>query len=486
MPALRPVPDVAPDAIGYIRRSIKGEETITYEVQEISIRDHCARHGYNLIGIVVDPGISGLAWEKRKGVQEVLTRVENGEASKVIIWRWSRLSRKTLHQAIALDRFEKAGAEVESATEPFDTTTAGGEFGRDVMLAAAAFDSKQKGEQWKDAHRRRLNNGLPHCGGNRLGYIYEDKAYAIDPEEADTVRWLYREYLDGRGFTSLRDGLNRLGIKNSRGKEWDTSTLTRVMDSGFAAGLVGTGVRSKNVTYRPGAHEAIIDQETWELYLAARRTRTKTPNEVSPKYRLSGLVTCGDCGARMVSASGSGSTGDTYLCGRWRNTGKVRCVTVKRSRVEKAVIAWLESVAHDAEQAAEADRGADRVQARAKADVQIVAREISELDKQLKQLTRQLSAGIVPESAYIETRDEILHEKTQLQARLDTARLRDGRKAQDAGAVAARLVRDWDILPVSECRHLVASLTQDVVVVPNARPYARAKVLVMGLWERQA
>lgn len=484
MTALRSVPATAPKAIGYVRRSAKGEETITYEVQEISIRDYCARRGYTLVDIVVDPGITGLVWEKRKGIQEVLRRVDAGEAAKVIVWRWSRLSRKTLHQAMALDRFEKAGADLESATEPFDTTTAGGEFGRDVMFASAAFESRQKAEQWKDAHRRRLDNGLPHCGGNRFGYVYADKSYTLNPDQVETVRWLYQEYLAGKGFAVLRNELNRLGVTNPQGRPWSLCSLIRVMDSGFAAGLIPGGTKGVR-TYRKGAQDPIIDSECWEAYLASRRTRSRHPSVVSPKYRLTGLVVCGDCGAKMTTIR-SEKPGDTFLCGRWRNVKDVKCVSIRRHRAEAAVLEWLESVAEDTQQSAEAQRHADHVTARAKTDIQIVARQIEDLDKQLKALTRQLASGLVPESTYMDTRDEILAEKEALNSRIDTARLQGRRDSGDVRPVATRLLRDWDVLPVAECRQLLSTLTQDVIIIPNPKPRRPTSALVIGLWERCA
>lgn len=487
MPALRSVPATAPTAIGYIRRSAKGEETITYEVQETAIRDYCARRGYNLVDIVIDPGITGLVWEKRKGIQEVLKRVDAGEAAKVVIWRWSRLSRKILHQAMALDRFERAGAELESATEPFDTTTAGGEFGRDMMLAAAAFESRQKREQWRDAHERRRRNGLPHNGTPRPGYSYVDGSYEVNEEEAQCWREAYERHVAGDGFPTIVKFLDRHGVRSPRtGARLSITVTMRSMDSGFMAGRIIVNYRSPEPTYLSGSHTPLIDDDLWNAYLASRRSRKGRSNDVSPKYRLSGLVRCGDCSAAMVAGIGrNGLRGYTFECGRWRRGGGVKYVSSVRTAIEKAVLQWLANEVREDVEASTPAELPGRNQTAVSAEKSGLARKLNDLDRQLANLTRQLATGLVPEAAYVTTRDEILDEKKALQGSLDSLVLQS-HKPVDVAAVATRLVQDWDAMDIQECRRLLAKLIRYVGVIPADKKWGRASFRVVPAWEPEA
>lgn len=484
MPALRPVPTTQPKAIGYIRRSAKGEETITYEVQETSIRDYCASRGYTLVDIVKDPGISGLKWEKRKGIQEVLKRVESGEASKVVIWRWSRISRNRLHQAIALDRFEKVGAELESSTEPFDTTTAGGEFGRDVMLAAAAFESRQKREQWRDAHERRRRNGLPHNGTPRPGYTYVDGQYEVNEEEAPYWREAYERHVRGEGFPTILKYLDSHGVRSPRtGARFVITVLMRAMDSGFMAGKIIKDYKSATPTYLPGKHESLIDDNLWEAYLASRRSRRGHSHDVSPKYRVSGLVRCGDCGAAMVAGIGrNGVRGYVFECGKWRRGEQGRYVSSVRSAIEKAVLEWLKEEVDTEVDASSDAQPHKRAQVASNAEKGSIARKINDLDRQLATLTRQLASGLVPESAYRATRDEILDEKSALQGSLDSLVVQTHAPV-DVAQVALKLVADWDVLPVQECRRMLAKLIRHVEVVPADKKWGRPTFRIVPAWE---
>lgn len=483
MPALRPVPDRPPRAVLYLRQSTHREESISIELQETSGRDYCARRGYEVVAVIKDAGVSGLKWEKRPGIQETLRMVKAAEAEKVVVMRWSRLSRQRLHQALALDAIEKAGGEVESSTEPFDTATAGGEFGRDVMLAAAAFESRQKSEQWRQAHDRRRGNGLPHNGTPRAGYVYESGAYWINPDDAERWREVYLKYIDGDGFPFLCKQLNRAGSRNlMSGKPWKITTLMRTMDSGFLAGLVIRDART-NPAYSKGAHDPVIDEELWELYLAARRSRKGKSNDVTPKYRLSGLVRCGDCAAAMVAGFGKGGPGYVFECGRWRRGEGGRYVSSVRTAIEDAVKEWLEDrIAASVSEAAEQVPAKPQV-SNARAGRQIVARQINDLDKQLVTLTRQLTTGLVPESIYTQTRDEILAEREPLQAELDRLILEDRSPPVDVAGVASHLVEHWDALPVDKCRKLLGKLIRHVEVTPAEKKWGRPTFRVVPAWE---
>jgi site-specific DNA recombinase len=484
MPALHPVSETPHRAIIYIRQSIKREESISLELQESVSREYCARRGYVVADVVPDR-ITGQKWEKRPGVQEVMRRVLAGEVDRVIIYRWSRISRVRLHQAQAIHLIEQAGAVAESATEPFDTKTAAGEFGRDMMLDFAVFQGKLIGEQWREAHDRRRNNGLPHCGGQRYGYTYLGGRYEIDPGEAEIVRWMYCEYISGRGFNSLSAALNKRGVPNKRGRQWHYSTLTRYMDSGFAAGKVWQWIGRSQPIYLDGTHDSIIKSETWDSYLRVRRGRVDMPPQtIEPRYPLAALIRCGDCGSAMHSCKGgSGKTGHTYQCGRWRATGTGRCVTITRARAEGKVLDWLRDYAIDIEAAATADTASERVRVRSRADVDVLEKQIREVDRQLKELRRHLLEDRIDESEYEEDAGDLKAQRESLRERQQVAtRDAEAMPAHPVRRIALQLIEHWDILPVAERRELLRKLIRRVEIHPAEKRYGRASVLVVPVW----
>ena len=102
----------------------------------------------------------------------------------------------------------------------------------------------------------------------------------------------------------------------------------------------------------PDTHEAIIDQDTWDI---ARKMRMrKKPRVANGTYshRLSGLVYCADCGARMGFISPESKHSDklydsdsAFQCGNYRSTTN-ECVShyVKTSVLEAVILQAIQTV----------------------------------------------------------------------------------------------------------------------------------------------
>jgi DNA invertase Pin-like site-specific DNA recombinase len=303
------------------------------EIQETTGRAYATQRGYTVRRVVVDEGVSGYRdWAKRPNFPSLL----DDPADVIVVYRWSRLSRKRLDQVNLIDLLEKAGTRVESAVEPVDPSTAGGRLGRDQMLLIAAFESDVKSEQWKEALSRRVANGLPKNGGPRYGFAKgEDGSYSPDPVTGPILRELYLRYTAGAGFQTLCKDLNDRGITTNKGKAWGVQSLSRALDSGFAAGLLING-KGDAVTYTKGAQEALITEDEWTAYRTARESRAKqTPRRRTAGWHMAGLATCGRCGGRVIK------NGANVLCSAYHSTRSCDGVWVRKAWLETRVAFWL-------------------------------------------------------------------------------------------------------------------------------------------------
>lgn len=455
----------------YTRQSVARDDSVSMELQETACREYCARRGYTVVEVITDRGVSGLKWEKRPGVQDLMGKVRDGRVDVVVVWRWSRLSRNRLHQAVALDIVERAGARVESATEPFDTSTAGGEFGRDVMLAAAHFESRQKSEQWKEAHARRRRLGLPAQGGDRFGYTRDGAIYMPDPETGPVLAGMYADYIAGAGFTAIAFRLNREGRRTLWGNAWSRDRVTHVLDSGFGAGMIRRGRRSGS-TYERGAHEPVVDGATWQAYLSARRLREGTPARVvEPRYVLTGLIVCGEpgCGAPMHPTALGRHTGYGYQCSRWAQSRQCRCVTVSRAKAEAAVRVFLEEIAADVDKRAAVKRARVETGRNAKAEAAAARRDLARVEAALEKLTSRWALDEVPPETYVQVRDDLLRGKALAGKRLDEAVALQAELRVSALPIARQLLAEWGTLAVADRRRMLQHLVRRVRVVRGER-----------------
>jgi hypothetical protein len=102
----------------------------------------------------------------------------------------------------------------------------------------------------------------------------------------------------------------------------------------------------------PDTHEAIIDQDTWDIAQKLRvRAKPRAANGTY-SHRLSGMIYCADCGSRMgfisPEARQSGKHYDSdsaFQCGNYRNQNN-ECVShfIKTSALEAAILQAIKAV----------------------------------------------------------------------------------------------------------------------------------------------
>jgi len=77
-------------------------------------------------------------------------------------------------------------------------------------------------------------------GSNRkqpFGYKMELGQIVIHPEEAEAVRYLFREYNQGKSFLALAKAMQEWGIPYDGGKPWNKNMVARILADGRYTGL---------------------------------------------------------------------------------------------------------------------------------------------------------------------------------------------------------------------------------------------------------
>lgn len=328
-------------AVGYLRQSKRKLDSISFDIQRAAIEEHAKRNNLELVAVHGDEGISGLKGiEQRPGLRQAMDVIRQGGASILLVWRFSRVSRNRLHQAMILQELKELKAGIQAAMEPIDTSTSAGAFGMDVLMSLAQMEATQRGEGWKEAHDARLRQGLPPQGRRVFGYRRDRRGYEVHQEEAALVREAYRMFLAGNGFPTIAQWLSSQGSAHYLGASWDKTNVKTMMDNPFYSGRL----RFRGEQHK-GSHEPLIEEETWQAYLARRRERAAlAPRAKAGKsFWLSGLVKCGICGASMTRQKGGGSPGIFYLMCSTKRRASSKCPgnSVRMGEAEAYVVHWL-------------------------------------------------------------------------------------------------------------------------------------------------
>jgi len=138
----------------------------------------------------------------RPHLEAMMKRIRQGEFEMVLVWKFDRFARSTLHMAQALAEFESLGVGFFSYSEGFDTSTP---FGKAMFSMAAAF-----GQLELDIITER-NRAMQAAARARGKHIGRPQAYTL--KDGDIFKG--RDRLGPIGDDSTRAAAKRLGIPRS-------------------------------------------------------------------------------------------------------------------------------------------------------------------------------------------------------------------------------------------------------------------------------
>lgn len=503
---LSAVPSQRERGLGIIRVSKIGNraeaDLHSPEIQRHSIEEHAARSGIDMVEWVEALDESG-SQERSKWwprLDAAIERIEQGHIDVIVVWKFNRAGRHPLKREMALHRVKQAGGRIESATEPTDATTPVGTLTRGMIGQVDDFYAALIGESWKNAQAARIRRGLPATGRPRFGYAYdtEQKLHVPDPVTGQLLSEMYTRFTTGESVYTLIAWLNTTdvrpvdgyGVRTSKSL-WSDRTIRRILDSGFAAGLLhvhdpecqrrhGNG-QCPNRIHVPGAHEPLIDQDLWEEYLTQRAARRITRTTERSTYLLSGLLRCtvalpdGEiCGAPM-GGSLSGHNGRArYVCNRSRAFRAHSGGAIVATKVEPVVMEWLHQLADGlepaiaSEQAVSADRAVDMGR---------LERQVEAAKEKLVSATRLRLEGEIPDVAWPTLRAEIEEQLRALEAR--HAALQAAARRPMPEQIAADALADWTAMPIEHRRGTLRQLIKVVQVETGPTPTVR----VVPSWE---
>lgn len=297
------------------------EQATSYEAQIEHYRDYIVNHpGWTLAGLYADDGISGTNTKKRNEFNRMIEDCMDGKIDMIVTKSISRFARNTLDCLKFIRQLKDKNIPVFFEKENINTLDAKGEVLLTIMASLAQQESQSLSQNVKMGIQYRFQQGKVQVNHHRfLGYDKdEDGNLVIDPEEAEVVKRIYREYLEGKSYYEIGKRLTADGIKTAAGNDyWLASTLRKIL---MNEKYMGDALLQKTVTmdfltkkrvinkgiapqyYVEGSHEAIIPRTIFlqvqeEIVRRARlSTGTGSRRVYSSKYALSSIVYCGCCG----------------------------------------------------------------------------------------------------------------------------------------------------------------------------------------------
>lgn len=291
--------------------------------------------------------LSTLMGQARYSIQDVhkKTGLARSTVTQLYHDKATRIDFETIEKLCALFNKEK-NVPVFFEKENINTMDSKGEVLLTIMASLAQQESESLSKNVKMGMQFRFQNGEVQVNHNRfMGYTKdEDGHLIIEPAEAEIVKRIYREYLQGASLKQIGDGLMDDGILTAAGKaKWRPESVKKILKNEKYIGdallqktytvdvLTKKRVKNNGIVpqyYVENSHEPIIPRD---LYMQVQEEMLRRANlhsganrkkrVYSSKYALSSIVYCSKCG-------------DIYRRIAWNNRGKHSTVWRCVNRVE--------------------------------------------------------------------------------------------------------------------------------------------------------
>jgi site-specific DNA recombinase len=216
-----------------------------------------------------DGGYSGGNIE-RPGLRRLMADIEANKIDIVVVYKIDRLTRNLTDFAKLVEVFDRHGVSFVSVTQQFNTATSMGRLMLNVMLSFAQFEREVTGERIRDKIAASKAKGMWMGGMPPLGYDVVERKLVINKTEADLVRYIFRRYGEHGSAAEL---VRELEIEGRTTKAWQTQggqfREGRQIDQQYLFKMLRNRIYLGEIQHKgtsfPGQHEAIIDQDTWDL-----------------------------------------------------------------------------------------------------------------------------------------------------------------------------------------------------------------------------
>lgn len=359
----------------YCRFSSDQQRPASLADQERVCRDYAARNSWAVAEVYGDAAISG-AHDDRPAYQRMLADASDRKFDVILAEDLDRLNRRLEHSAALFSQLQFVGIELHTVSR-----------GRidDVHVGIEGLMGELYLKNLRQKTRRGLEGRVAQGksgGGLAYGYrvVHQKDANGdaiagdreIDKHQGEIVREIFRRYAAGEGPRVIAADLNARGVPAPRTKWTDTTIRghakkgTGILNNTLYVGQMTWGrqsyIKNPNTGRRNarlnGAeqvrvvevpHLRIVDDDLWHAVKARQsehlrpRTDPFTTNPLNdshrPKFLLSGLLVCGECGGGYTIRGK-----DRYACAARANSGACgNSRTIKRQELERRVLEGLKA-----------------------------------------------------------------------------------------------------------------------------------------------
>lgn len=434
-------------AVIYARVSTKEQAEGKFSIpdQIEACKKAILEHGWELVHEpYIDSGISGHLLEERKGLQNLLSDARQHLFDLVVVKDFDRFARNRAAATIVREELKELFIQTYALNTPvepkdpkaYDPTD------DDLGIMVEGY-SDTMSEIERNKIRRRMMMGKINLAKqgkipNNVPYGYKIKRtidehgkikreIIIDKEEEKVVKFIFDEYIKGKGTLEIAFELNQKGIKAPRNTLWRRQAIKYILQNPTYTGKVIWGwrhpnyeknkqrkIRSHQGIIVKGEHQPIISEEIFNLAQKEKQIRGHKYNGRAKLSRglLTGIAKCIRCGSGVTYATRrhkrkhknpkwNDTTTHEYLCGGYKYSGICQRRVMSAEKLESFVVNQIRNLINNpiARERLIFDRSI-KLDEDLQEDYQRALKALSEIPKKLQRQQEAYEAGLITLEEY--------------------------------------------------------------------------------------
>ena len=415
----------------YCRKSTDDDDhqVLSIESQKQELKRFAERERLEIIETAVEarsaknPG--------RPVFNDVLRRIEHGEADGILAWHPDRLARNALDGGRVIHLLDEGNLlSLKFPTYTFENTSQG-KFMLAIMFGQSKYYVDSLSENVRRGNRTKREQGW-HPGLAPIGYLNErsevgEKIILPDPLRFPVLKRLWELLLSGSYSVPqlLQIGTNDMGLRTPKrrkigGGPLSVSGIYRIFSNPFYAGQL-----VHDHQWYPGKHEPMVTlpqfERAQELIGRAGRARPKRH-----EFAYTGLIRCGTCNGSITAEHKTNRYGYRYVyyhCTHKKAGTYCREKCLEKGQLEEQIVEFLKSIylpkndmetalATIAEESKKTQGSVDRIK-------QSLTAALESCVRNLDNLTKLRYREIIPDDEFLRQRVELKREEKTMRERLE-------------------------------------------------------------------
>mgnify|MGYP002508132282 CR=1 FL=1 len=314
----------------YIRVSTEEQRVhgLSVEAQCAALDEWAGQSGYAVVDHYIDNGISARKpASKRPALQRLLEDVQAGKVDLIVFTKLDRWFRNVGEYYKVQDVLDQHKVAWKAIHEDYETATAAGRLKVNIMLSVAQDEADRTGERIKRVFELKRAKGEPVSGHVPTGYKIEGKTIIKDPATEEAISAYFQQYLSTGSISVAIDY-----VAEQYGLHLKYALASRILSKSAYWGDFNGIPCPPYITKEQGQR------------IASMRRRTSRKTQENRVYLFSGLLACGECGARMGGRAhkfGSVEKAEYYCPGHYQKKGCGNRTNIRESAIEDYLISTI-------------------------------------------------------------------------------------------------------------------------------------------------